>query len=47
MTTTTAVLPRMEQSKVNRLLGPALKSLYDIEAYFEKIDARGLNFGNW
>ena len=26
----------MEQSKVNQLLGPALKSLYDVEAYLRK-----------
>jgi len=26
----------LEQSKVNRLLGPALKSLYDIEVYLKK-----------
>jgi AhpD family alkylhydroperoxidase len=36
MTTTTAVLPRMEQSKVYQLLGPALKSLYDIEVHLRK-----------
>ena len=36
MTTTTAVLSRMEQSKVNQLLGPVVKSLYEIEAYLRK-----------
>ena len=36
MTTTTTVLPRMEQSKVYQLLGPALKSLYDIEVHLRK-----------
>jgi AhpD family alkylhydroperoxidase len=36
MTTTTSVSPRMEQSKVNQLLGPALKSLYDVEAHLRK-----------
>jgi AhpD family alkylhydroperoxidase len=36
MTTITSVSPRMEQSKVNQLLGPALKSLYDIEAHLRK-----------
>jgi alkylhydroperoxidase family enzyme len=36
MSTTTSVSPRMEQSKVNQLLGPALKSLYDIEGHLRK-----------
>ena len=36
MTTTTAVSPRMEQSKVYQLLGPALKSLYEIEVHLRK-----------
>jgi len=36
MSTTTAVASRMEQPKVNQLLGPALKSLYDIEAHLRK-----------
>src|SRR5260370_8328037 len=36
MTTPIAVSPRMEQPKVNQLLGPALKSLYDIEVYLRK-----------
>ena len=31
-----AVLSRMEQPKVNQLLGSALKSLYDIEVYLRK-----------
>jgi AhpD family alkylhydroperoxidase len=31
-----AISPRMEQPKVNQLLGPALKSLYDIEVYLRK-----------
>jgi AhpD family alkylhydroperoxidase len=33
---TTSVSPRIEPSKVNQLLGPALKSLYDIEAHLRK-----------
>ena len=36
MTTITTSSSRLEQSKVNRLLGPALKSLYDIEVYLKK-----------
>jgi AhpD family alkylhydroperoxidase len=36
MNTTAAVSPRMEQPKVNQLLGPALKSLYEIEVYLRK-----------
>jgi AhpD family alkylhydroperoxidase len=36
MTTIVAVSSRMEQPKVNQLLGPALKSLYDIEVYLKK-----------
>ena len=36
MTTKTTSSSRLEQSKVNRLLGPALKSLYDIEVYLKK-----------
>jgi alkylhydroperoxidase family enzyme len=36
MSTTTAISPRIEQSKVYQLLGPALKSLYDIEAHLRK-----------
>jgi AhpD family alkylhydroperoxidase len=36
MTTTTAVSPRLDQSKVYQLLGPALKSLYDIEVHLRK-----------
>src|SRR5208283_3232913 len=36
MTTIVAVSSRMEQPKVNQLLGPALKSLYDIEVYLRK-----------
>jgi hypothetical protein len=36
MTTLTSVSPRMDQAKVNQLLGPALKSLYEAK----KIDAR-------
>jgi AhpD family alkylhydroperoxidase len=36
MSTTTSVSPRMEQSKVNQLLGPALKSLYEIEGHLRK-----------
>src|ERR1700756_5756132 len=36
MTTIVAVSSRMEQPKVNQLLGPALKSLYDIEIYLRK-----------
>ena len=36
MSTTTAISPRMEQSKVYQLLGPALKNLYDIEAHLRK-----------
>jgi AhpD family alkylhydroperoxidase len=36
MSTITSVSPRMEQSKVNPLLGPALKSLYDIEVHLRK-----------
>jgi hypothetical protein len=46
MTTTVAVSSRMEQPKVNPLLGPALKSLYDIEVYLENRRSR-LNFGDW
>jgi AhpD family alkylhydroperoxidase len=33
---TTSVSPRIEQPKVNQLLGPALKSLYDIEGHLRK-----------
>jgi len=33
---TTAVSSRLEQPKVNQLLGPALKSLYEIEGYLRK-----------
>jgi AhpD family alkylhydroperoxidase len=33
---TTSVSPRIEPSKVNQLLGPALKSLYDIEGHLRK-----------
>ena len=36
MTTTTTVSPRLEQSKVYQLLGPALKSLYEIEVHLRK-----------
>ena len=36
MTTTTGVSPRLEQSKVYQLLGPALKSLYEIEVHLRK-----------
>src|SRR5260370_7015409 len=36
MTTIAAVSSRMEQPKVNQLLGPALKRLYDIEVYLRK-----------
>ena len=36
MATIAAVSPRMEQPKVNQLLGPALKSLYEVEAYLRK-----------
>ena len=36
MFTIVAVSSRMEQPKVNQLLGPALKSLYDIEVYLRK-----------
>ena len=36
MATIVAVSSRMEQPKVNQLLGPALKSLYDIEVYLRK-----------
>lgn len=36
MTTITSVSPRMEPSKVNQLLGPALKSLYEVEAHLRK-----------
>src|SRR6516164_3929351 len=36
MTTITTSSSRLEQSKVNQLLGPALKSLYDIEVYLRK-----------
>ena len=36
MTTITTSSSRLEQSKVNRLLGLALKSLYDIEVYLKK-----------
>ena len=36
MSTITSVSPRMEQSKVNQLLGPALKSLYDVEGHLRK-----------
>src|SRR5262245_18430501 len=36
MATIVAVSSRMEQPKVNKLLGPALKSLYDIEVYLRK-----------
>ena len=33
---TTTVSPRIDQPKVNQLLGPALKSLYDIEGHLRK-----------
>ena len=36
MSTTTSVSPRMVQPKVNQLLGPALKSLYDLEIHLRK-----------
>ena len=36
MTTITTSSSRLEQSNVNRLLGPALKSLYDIEGHLRK-----------
>ena len=36
MATIVAVSSRMEQPKVNQLLGPALKSLHDIEVYLRK-----------
>jgi AhpD family alkylhydroperoxidase len=36
MTTIAAVSPRLEQPKVNQLLGPALKSLYDVEVHLRK-----------
>jgi AhpD family alkylhydroperoxidase len=36
MTTITTVSSRLEQSRVNHLLGPALKCLYDIEVYLKK-----------
>ena len=36
MTTTGATSSRMDQPKVNQLLGPALKSLYDIELHLRK-----------
>jgi AhpD family alkylhydroperoxidase len=36
MTTITTVSSRLAQSKVNHLLGPALKSFYDIEAHLKK-----------
>jgi AhpD family alkylhydroperoxidase len=36
MSTTIAVSSRLEQPKVNQLLGPALKSLYDIEGHLRK-----------
>ena len=36
MTTISSVSSRLAQSKVNHLLGPALKSLYDIEAHLKK-----------
>jgi AhpD family alkylhydroperoxidase len=36
MTTNSTVLPRPGQPKVNQLLGPALKSLYDIELHLKK-----------
>jgi AhpD family alkylhydroperoxidase len=36
MSTTTSVSSRMEQPKVNQLLGPALKSLYEIEGHLRK-----------
>jgi AhpD family alkylhydroperoxidase len=36
MSTATSVSPRMDQTKVNQLLGPALKSLYDIEGHLRK-----------
>ena len=36
MSTITSVSPRMDQPKVNQLLGPALKSLYDVEGHLRK-----------
>src|SRR5262249_19700572 len=36
MTTVTRGSSRLEQPNVNRLLGPALKSLYDIEIHLKK-----------
>jgi AhpD family alkylhydroperoxidase len=36
MTTNSSVSPRLDQPKVNQLLGPALKSLYDIELHLKK-----------
>jgi AhpD family alkylhydroperoxidase len=36
MTTITTGSSRLEQPNVNRLLGPALKSLYDIEVHLKK-----------
>lgn len=36
MTTIVPVSSRMEQPRVNQLLGPALKSLYDVEVYLKK-----------
>jgi AhpD family alkylhydroperoxidase len=36
MTTNSMISLRPEQPKVNQLLGPALKSLYDVEVYLKK-----------
>jgi AhpD family alkylhydroperoxidase len=36
MTTTSQVSVRLEQAKVNQMLGPALKSLYEIEGHLKK-----------
>jgi AhpD family alkylhydroperoxidase len=36
MTTTSQVSVRLEEAKVNQMLGPALKSLYEIEGHLKK-----------